>query len=92
MSENNKFLEGCEKLADGRYRIREKIYAKVIPSNKKFTDKIILEGKEYSPTKSFTFLIWKKDKVDGDGSGVNGNLRNLFGKGRKKNENRNRKW
>lgn len=76
MSENNKFLEGCEKLADGRYRIREKIYAKVIPSNKKITDKIILEGKEYSPTKSFTFLIWKKDKVDGDGSGVNGNLRN----------------
>ena len=25
MSENKKFLEGCEKLADGRYRIHEKM-------------------------------------------------------------------
>ena len=27
MSENKKFLEGCEKLPDGRYRIRESMNA-----------------------------------------------------------------
>ena len=61
MSENKRFLEGCEKLADGRYRIREKFYAKVIPSKEKFTEKVIVEGKEYHPTRSYEFLIWNSD-------------------------------
>ena len=61
MSENKRFLEGCEKLPDGRYRIREKFYAKVIPSKEKLTEKVIVEGKEYNPTRSYEFLIWNSD-------------------------------
>ena len=61
MSENKRFLEGCEKLEDGRYRIREKFYAKVIPSKEKLTEKVIVEGKEYHPTRSYEFLIWNSD-------------------------------
>lgn len=61
MSENKKFLEGCEKLADGRYRIREKMTVIPIKSKEPITEKIIVEGKEYSPKRKYTFLVWNDD-------------------------------
>ena len=76
MSENKKFLEGCEKLADGRYRIHEKMTVTPIKCKEPITEKIMVEGKEVSPKRKYTFLVWKKDKVIGDGSGINGNQRN----------------
>ena len=76
MSENKKFLEGCEKLADGRYRIHEKMTVTPIKCKEPITEKIMIEGKEVSPKRKYTFLVWKKDKVIGDGSGINGNQRN----------------
>ena len=76
MSENKKFLEGCEKLADGRYRIHEKMTVTPIKCKEPIIEKIIVEGKEVSPKRKYTFLVWKKDKVIGDGSGINGNQRN----------------
>ena len=76
MSENKRFLEGCEKLADGRYRIHEKMTVTPIKCKEPITEKIMVEGKEVSPKRKYTFLVWKKDKVIGDGSGINGNQRN----------------
>ena len=76
MIENKKFLEGCEKLSDGRYRIREKTTVKPIKCKEPITEKIIVEGKEVSPKRKYTFLVWKKDIKPRDGSGQNGNLRN----------------
>ena len=76
MGENKKFLEGCEKLADGRYRIHEKMTVTPIKGKEPITEKIMIEGKEVSPKRKYTFLVWKKDKVIGDGSGINGNQRN----------------
>ena len=76
MSENKRFLEGCEKLPDGRYRIHEKMTVTPIKCKEPITEKIIVEGKEVSPKRKYTFLVWRKDKVIGDGSGINGNNRN----------------
>ena len=76
MSENKRFLEGCEKLADGRYRIHEKMTVTPIKCKEPITEKIIVEGKEVSPKRKYTFLVWKKDVTYRDGSGQNGNLRN----------------
>lgn len=76
MSENKRFLEGCEKLADGRYRIHEKMTVTPIKCKEPITEKIIVEGKEVSPKRKYTFLVWKKDATYRDGSGQNGNLRN----------------
>lgn len=74
--ENKKIYEGCEKLADGRYRIHEKMTIIPIKSKEPITEKIIVEGKEVSPKRKYTFLVWKKDIKPRDGSGQNGNLRN----------------
>ena len=76
MSENKRFLEGCEKLDDGRYRIHEKTTVTPIKCKEPITEKIIVEGKEVSPKRKYTFLVWKKDVTHRDGSGQNGNLRN----------------
>lgn len=76
MSENKRFLEGCEKLADGRYRIHEKMTVTPIKCKEPITEKIMVEGKEVSPKRKYTFLVWKKDVTPRDGSGRNGNLRN----------------
>ena len=75
MSENKKFLEGCEKLPDGRYRIRESMNAIPIKQEMK-EEKVIIEGKEVNTKKHYTFMVWKKDRNYRDNSGVNGNLRN----------------
>ena len=74
--ENKKMYEGCEKLADGRYRIREKMTVVPIKCKEPITEKIIVEGKEVSPKRKYTFLVWKKDAKYRDGSGINGNERN----------------
>ena len=74
--ENKKTYEGCEKLADGRYRIHEKMTTTPIKSKEPITEKIIVEGKEVSPKRKYTFLVWKKDIKTRDGSGENGNGRN----------------
>ena len=76
MSENKRFLEGCEKLEDGRYRIHEKTTVTPIKCKEPITEKIIVEGKEVSPKRKYTFLVWKKDIKPRDGTGENGNLRN----------------
>ena len=76
MNENKRFLEGCEKLADGRYRIHEKMTITPIKCKEPITEKIMVEGKEVSPKRKYTFLVWKKDITPRDGSGQNGNLRN----------------
>ena len=57
MSENKKFLEGCEKLPDGRYRIRESMNA--IP--------IKQEMKEEKH--QFTFSIYSSDSFIATKSG-----------------------
>lgn len=75
MSENKRFLEGCEKLLDGRYRIRESMTVTPIKQEKK-EEKVIIEGKEVNSKKHYTFMVWKKDHTPHDGSGVNGNGRN----------------
>ena len=46
MNENKKIYEGCEKLEDGRYRIRESAMVKPIKSVEPITEKIMVEGKE----------------------------------------------
>ena len=64
MSENKRHLEGCEKLPDGRYRIREKMMVLPIKCNEPLNekkDKIIVEGKEILPTHKFVFRIWNDD-------------------------------
>ena len=68
MSENKKFLEGCEKLADGRYRIREKMTVMPIKSKEPITEKIMVEGKEVSPTRKYKLCVWNEE--------FNGNGRN----------------
>ena len=55
MSENKKFLEGCEKLADGRYRIRESMNAIPIKQEMK-EEKVIIEGKEVNTKKHYIHL------------------------------------
>lgn len=75
MNENKRFLEGCEKLADGRYRIHEKMNA--IPLKQEIKEeKIIIEGKEVNTKKHYTFMVWAKDLKPRDFSGRNGNGRN----------------
>lgn len=75
MSENKRHLEGCEKLLDGRYRIREKMNA--IPLKQEIKEeKIIIEGKEVNSKKHYTFMVWAKDLKPRDFSGRNGNGRN----------------
>lgn len=64
MNENKRHLEGCEKLPDGRYRIREKMMVLPIKCNEPLNekkDKIIVEGKEILPTHKFVFKIWNDD-------------------------------
>ena len=74
MNENKRFLEGCEKLADGRYRIHEKMNA--IPLKQEIKEeKIIIEGKEVNTKKHYTFMVWAKDIKPRDFSGRNGNGR-----------------
>ena len=68
MSENKRFLEGCEKLPDGRYRIVEHMTVIPIKSEEPITEKIIVEGKEISPKHKYTLMIWDNQP--------NGNLRN----------------
>ena len=58
MSENKRFLEGCEKLPDGRYRIVEHMTVVPIKSNEPITEKIMVEGKEISPKHKYTLMIW----------------------------------
>lgn len=58
MSENKKFLEGCEKLPDGRYRIVEHMTVVPIKSNEPIAEKIMVEGKEISPKHKYTLMIW----------------------------------
>ncbi len=65
MSENKRFLEGCEKLADGRYRIHEKMTVTPIKCKEPITEKIIVEGKEVSPKRKYTFLVWN-DEFNGN--------------------------
>lgn len=75
MNENKKIYEGCEKLADGRYRIHEKMNA--IPLKQEIKEeKIIIEGKEVNTKKHYTFMVWAKDLKPRDFSGRNGNGRN----------------
>lgn len=74
MSETKKIYEGCEKLEDGRYRIREKMNA--IPLKQEIKEeKIIIEGKEVNSKKHYTFMVWAKDLKPRDFSGRNGNGR-----------------
>ena len=74
MSEDKRFLEGCEKLPDGRYRIHEKMNA--IPLKQEIKEeKIIIEGKEVNTKKHYTFMVWAKDLKPRDFSGRNGNGR-----------------
>lgn len=64
MNGNKRNLEGCEKLPDGRYRIREKMMVLPIKYNEPLNekkDKIIVEGKEILPTHKFVFRIWNDD-------------------------------
>lgn len=68
MNENKKFLEGCEKLADGRYRIREKMTVMPIKSKEPITEKIMVEGKEVSPNRKYKLCVWNEE--------FNGNGRN----------------
>lgn len=65
---NEKIYEGCEKLGDGRYRIREKIQVTPIKFNGTVNERIMVEGKEVKPKRKYTFLIWN--------NGFNGNGRN----------------
>ena len=65
-----KFLEGCEKLADGRYRIRETFEAKPI-SSKINTEKVLIEGKEVNAKKWYTFRIWNNDPNERNANGRN---------------------
>ena len=66
--ENKKIYEGCEKLADGRYRIREKMTVMPIKSKEPITEKIMVEGKEVSPTRKYKLCVWNEE--------FNGNGRN----------------
>ena len=68
MSENKKIYEGCEKLADGRYRIREKMTVMPIKSKEPITEKIMVEGKEVSPNRKYKLCVWNEE--------FNGNGRN----------------
>ena len=61
MSEKKNIYEGCEKLADGRYRIHEKMTVTPIKCKEPITEKIMIEGKEVSPKRKYLFLVWKKD-------------------------------
>ena len=66
MSEKKNIYEGCEKLADGRYRIREKMTVMPIKSKEPITEKIMVEGKEVSPTRKYKFCVWN-DGFNGNG-------------------------
>ena len=68
MSENKKIYEGCEKLADGRYRIREKMTITPIKCKEPITEKIMVEGKEVSPNRKYKLCVWNEE--------FNGNGRN----------------
>lgn len=65
-----KFLEGCEKIDDKRYRIRETFIAKPIESKIK-TEKVLIEGKEVNAKKWYTFRIWNADPNDRNANGRN---------------------
>ena len=64
MNENK--YNGCEKLLDGRYRIREKMTVIPIKSKEPITEKIMVEGKEVSPTRKYKFYVWN-DEFNGNG-------------------------
>ena len=66
--ENKKIYEGCEKLEDGRWRIREKMTTVPIKCKEPITEKIVIEGKEVSPTRKYKFCVWNEE--------FNGNGRN----------------
>ena len=66
--ENKKIYEGCEKLGDGRWRIREKMTTVPIKCKEPITEKIMVEGKEVSPTRKYKFCVWNEE--------FNGNGRN----------------
>ena len=66
--ENKKIYEGCEKLADGRNRIREKMTVMPIKSKEPITEKIMVEGKEVSPNRKYKLCVWNEE--------FNGNGRN----------------
>ena len=59
--ENKKIYEGCEKLEDGRWRIREKMTTVPIKCKEPITEKIVIEGKEVSPTRKYKFCVWNDD-------------------------------
>lgn len=61
MNENKKHYEGCEKLSDNQYRIREKMTVVPIKSKEPIVEKIIVEGKEVSPKRKYTFHVWNND-------------------------------
>lgn len=65
MNEKKNIYEGCEKLADGRYRIHEKMTVTPIKCKEPITEKIIVEGKEVSPKRKYTFLVWN-DEFNGN--------------------------
>ena len=68
MSEKKNIYEGCEKLVDGRYRIREKMTVMPIKSKEPITEKIMVEGKEVSPNRKYKLCVWNEE--------FNGNGRN----------------
>lgn len=68
MNEEKNIYEGCEKLADGRYRIREKMTVMPIKSKEPITEKIMVEGKEVSPNRKYKLCVWNEE--------FNGNGRN----------------
>lgn len=61
MSENKRFLEGCEKLPDGKYRIHENLQFSIKESSNMKEEKILIEGKEYKGKKRFVIKIWDKN-------------------------------
>lgn len=65
MNEKKNIYEGCEKLADGRYRIHEKMTVTPIKCKEPITEKIMVEGKEVSPKRKYTFLVWN-DEFNGN--------------------------
>lgn len=58
MNEKKNIYEGCEKLADGRYRIREKMTVMPIKSLEPITEKITVESEEVLPKHKFVVMIW----------------------------------
>lgn len=66
MNEKKNIYEGCEKLADGRYRIREKMTVMPIKSLEPITEKITVEGEEVLPKHRFVVMIWHDSEFNGN--------------------------